>query len=591
MAFGPRSYFWRLSIAFLAVGLLPFSLLALLYGTASARLLENSYRDRTLEAVSGARDLADSLLREAAEKARFLSLSEPVVAYLSAQDDDPRLASEVYRIFTATGGALSWSLYVIPLDGRPAIAGAPLPTEYEYPLYEGWGILGLLGSQGAEPKEPAFWGQPHPDSGASVPVAAGVAVTLNGKPAGYVIVDVSRSLFAERVGAPSLARGTLTGLRVVDSSGCILYDMTDAASEAGFSDAGAVGNEIPAASLSASFPIRDGMVLSGTYPVSAARDGSERMAGVTLLLAGLCALAALAMALFLSRSIARPVHRLTVAMELVSQGRLDARCAETGLWETGDEIAILIHRFNQMIDRVKDLVKNLVTRERELRTAEVKALQAQMNPHFLYNTLSSIRSKARLEGQEEIAVMTTRLARILREGVRPRDDFSTLARALSLARDYFEIESFRWPGRFTYTETVDAAALDTRLPSLVVQPLVENALVHGLEPLQGEGRLTVHASVVSGDLILRVTDTGVGIPPDTLESLRARLAAASLSPEEDPPAAPDAAVSPKGGTGIALINTHRRICLIFGAPYGVSVESVPGKGTTVTVCVPREAES
>ncbi len=585
MAFGPRSYFWRLSIAFLAVGLLPFTMLALLYGTASARLLENSYRGRTLEAVSGARDLAETLLREAATKARFLAESEPVLSYLSSIDDDPRLISEVYRLFTATAGSGSWYPYVIPLDGKPAISGLSLPDEYGFPLYEGWGMLGQLGRKRLNPGEVVFWGQPHPDSGYSVPLAAGAVVSIGGVPAGYVIVDVGRPLFAERVGGPSLVQGALTGLRITDASGCVLYDMTDSAAEAGFAD-----GATPGSSLSAALPVRDGMVLSGTYPVSAARDGSSRMAGVTLLLAGFGALVALAMALLLSRSIASPVHRLTGTMELVSQGCLDARCRETDAWKTGDEIATLIHRFNLMIDRVKGLVTNLVTRERELRTAEVRALQAQINPHFLYNTLNSIRSKARLEGMDEIASMTTRLARILREGARPREAFSTLGYGLSLARDYFEIESFRWPGRFTFEERVEEAALETRLPSLTVQPLVENALVHGLEPLSGAGRLTVEASVVSGDLILRVSDTGVGMDAAKLAALRSRIGAATLAPEEDPPEDGSQTLSGSAGMGIALINTHRRICLIYGAPYGLAVESSPGAGTTVTVCVPRDPE-
>lgn len=558
---------------------MPFSLLALLYGITSARILENSYRSRTAEAVGSARNLAESLIRDASDKALSLSRSQPVIAYLESPTEDPWLLSEVNRLFTATFPSSDWHPYVLPLDGRTPVSSSPLPEEYRLPVYSGWGILGLLSRRdGAE--GPVVFAQPHPQSLYPVPLAAGVPVISGERLLGYVIVDAGRPLFAERVGGPSLAGGILTSLWISDSSGCVLYDATDPSREAGFTPR-ALGS-----SLSSSAPLGPDLRVSGVYPLSAARDSSSRITGVTFFLAGLSMAVSLILAIMFSRSVALPVHRMTLTMERVSGGDLEARCEETSL-AAGDEMALLVRRFNLMIDRVKELLSNLVTQERELRGAEIRALQAQMNPHFLYNTLNSIRSLARLEGAEDIAAMTTSLARIIREGARPRTLFSTVEESLALARDYFALESFRWPGRFTLEESVSGEALKAPIPSLILQPLVENALVHGLERRSGPGMLRIEASVASGDLILRVIDTGAGIEAAALAELRRRMSEAGDAVDGELPGAAGTRENPESeGLGIALVNSHRRLRLVYGAPYGLALESKVGEGTAVTVSIP-----
>jgi two-component system sensor histidine kinase YesM len=590
MAFRQRTFFWRLLYAFFAGGLVPFVVLAVSFGVASTRVLENAWRDRSRETIRGSAELSRILFSDAETAARSLAASDSVREYMTTSSKNAWLVSEVNRLFSSTLSNSAFSAYLVPLNGAPPFSRSSVPDEYLYELYSGWGILGSLsrsiaGASAENPDRAVFFGQPHPASGTSVPVSVGVPVRAGGRVTGFVIVDISRQAFSDRVGSVAASGGALTNLFIEDRSGLILYDMVDGQDEASF----AAGSRTASPDyLVSQEEVRDGIVVTGLYPVNAVRSYSGRILAMIVLIAGLSMLASLFMAIIMSRQIARPVHLLTLTMERVSQGQLGARCEELPGVSYGEELAVLAHRFNLMIDRVNGLVENLVAQERELRRAETQALQAQINPHFLYNTLNSIRSMARLEGSNGIADMTTSLARIIREGAYAGTGVSTLAHSLDLARDYFSIESARWPGRFTLEESIDPGILDARMPRLIIQPIVENALVHGLEAKPGEGLLSITGRLAAGDIVLTVRDTGVGIPSDRLESLRAVLKEAGSHPAES--SARNSSMPGSRGFGIALVNTQRRLSLMYGLPYGIDIVSAAGEGTTVTICFPHERE-
>jgi two-component system, sensor histidine kinase YesM len=578
-----RSFFFRLLLAFFAGGLVPFIVLAVVFGTASARILDKAWRDRSREAIRGASELSSRLLADAAEDARSLAVSDPVRRYMDGDTKDAWLLSEINRLLSATVASSRFEVFLVPVDGSVPLSRSSVPEEYRADSYGGWGILGALSrSVSSFRGDAVFFGQPHPASGSSVPIAAGVPVLSDGKVTGYVVVDILRQAFSERVGSVAGAGGALTGLYLLDRSGCILYSMGDGQGEGTFAD-GSFAD--PSKFYVSSEQLPSGFSVTGLYPLGAVRSYSSRITAAATVIASLSMLVSFLMAVLLSRSLARPVHMLTLTMESVAQGRLDARCEELPPGRQGEEIALLIHRFNDMIEQVNGLVGNLVAQERELRRAETRALQAQINPHFLYNTLNSIRSMARLQGAAEIADMTTSLARIMREGSFPGNGFCTVRHSLDIARDYFAIEAARWPGRFALEESVESAVLQARIPRLIIQPIVENALVHGLEEKPGNGILSVSGRIAAGDVIITVRDDGAGISGERLAQVRTILEEAGARPVESSVNETDSA---RAGAGIALVNTHRRLSLIYGLPYGIDVSSGPGRGTTVTISFPFE---
>lgn len=212
--------------------------------------------------------------------------------------------------------------------------------------------------------------------------------------------------------------------------------------------------------------------------------------------------------------------------------------------------------------------------------AELDALQSQINPHFLYNTLESIRGKAYSEGQQEIAEMTEALSSFFRYSISRKGNDVTLEEELINIQNYFKIQQFRFDNRFQLEiDLPDATSLyHCRLPKLTLQPIVENAIYHGLEEKMGQGKIRITAFANDQRTVITIADNGVGIPEDTLTQLRDRL-------DESSPL-PAGSQGRTRNTGIALHNVNRRLKLMYGPASGLSINSSPGFGTDVEITLP-----
>ncbi len=209
------------------------------------------------------------------------------------------------------------------------------------------------------------------------------------------------------------------------------------------------------------------------------------------------------------------------------------------------------------------------------------ALQNQINPHFLYNTLDCIRGEALLRDQDEIAEIISDLSSFFRYSISRKGNIVSVREELQNVRNYYKIQRFR------FTELAeleiscpDDAALDTLIPKLTLQPLVENAISHGLSGKIDGGSIRLTLMTTGQDLIIHCIDNGVGIPAEKLNSLTEFIS--------DPATAGDGTEYIRG-TGIGLRNVNRRIELLFGRPYGITLYSTPGSGTDVEVRIPLKA--
>jgi len=285
-----------------------------------------------------------------------------------------------------------------------------------------------------------------------------------------------------------------------------------------------------------------------------------------LLISGI--LMALAVAILMGRLIVRPLGRLTRIMSTVEGGDLDVEIPAQGFTEIRD----LASAFKRMLDRIKILMRENELEQEQKRRYELDALQAQINPHFLYNTLDSI-VWMQERGQNQDAIqMVTALARLFRISISKGRSVITVAEELEHVRNYLIIQSIRFKNKFTYTIAAQPEALHLRTVKLILQPLVENAIVHGLSHfMTDEGRLAIEARVEGDVLVLSVRDNGLGMSPEEVEAVMAR----------------------RLGGGIGLSNVHERIQLIFGSGYGLTIESEQDVGTLVTLRQPviREEET
>lgn len=218
---------------------------------------------------------------------------------------------------------------------------------------------------------------------------------------------------------------------------------------------------------------------------------------------------------------------------------------------------------------------------------ELTALQSQINPHFLYNTLESIRGQALLDDNMEIAKMVEALAAFFRYSIsRHQSNLVTLRDELANIRNYMLIQRYRFNNRFSLEVIIDEedeAAYDYLIPRLIIQPVIENAIFHGFEDMLENGKITIEVMLTETTMILVISDNGKGIDGKTLQKLNDKIHSPQMDLDEETPGS-----SRQRNTGIALPNIHKRIQLLFGPEYGVNVYSTVGQGTDVEIIMPAD---
>jgi two-component system sensor histidine kinase YesM len=253
-------------------------------------------------------------------------------------------------------------------------------------------------------------------------------------------------------------------------------------------------------------------------------------------------------------------------MREVEQGDLTVTIDAQGF----QEIRSLSTAFTHMLERVRALMRQIVAEQEAKRLHELNALQAQINPHFLYNTLDSIIWMEERGKSREAIDMVSALAKLFRISISKGKNIIPVREELEHARNYLIIQQMRFRNKFVYTIDADEAAMNLHTIKLIVQPLVENAVHHGIYTYDDKLlTISVTARALGDALVITVKDDGVGIPGQKLENILR---------------------TPAGKSGIGLRNVNERIALTCGARYGLTVESVEDEGTTVTITLPADLE-
>jgi two-component system sensor histidine kinase YesM len=288
-----------------------------------------------------------------------------------------------------------------------------------------------------------------------------------------------------------------------------------------------------------------------------------------IIFALLCTIAPISLLLvLLYRSIMVPVRRLTESMHSLKDGQLGVQID----LKRGDEFGYMVDSFNSMSGQIKHLFEYAYKEELARKDALIMALQSQINPHFLYNTLELVNWQARLSGNEEISRVIESLGTILDAGMdRMGERTIPFLQELRHVDAYIFILQKRFGQKIGFKREIDESLLDVKVPVLMLQPIIENAILHGLEPAGG-GTVTVRARADGGRMIIEVENDGEDIKPERLETLRALLSS-----------------EPSGETGftrLGLKNVHERIRLIFGAEYGLAIDGREGGGVIVEITMP-----
>lgn len=286
-----------------------------------------------------------------------------------------------------------------------------------------------------------------------------------------------------------------------------------------------------------------------------------RMFSIALVCGGLLSLSA---ASAIAYYVTRPIRYLESHMRKVESGDLTVSIEEQGF----QEIRSLSMAFNHMLERIRQLMRQIVAEQEAKRLHELNALQAQINPHFLYNTLDSIIWMEERNRSEEAIEMVSALAKLFRISISKGKNIITVREELEHVRNYLIIQQTRFRNKFVYEITAEEAVLNLNTVKLIIQPLVENAVHHGIYSYDEKLlTITVDARREGDKLVIAVKDDGVGIPDKILDNI---LTASN------------------GKSGIGLRNVHERIQLTCGRKYGLSVSSAEDEGTSVTITLPAD---
>ncbi|MFC3804283.1 sensor histidine kinase [Cohnella sp. GCM10012308] len=302
----------------------------------------------------------------------------------------------------------------------------------------------------------------------------------------------------------------------------------------------------------------------------------------TILIAAFCSLFACVVLYWLVRGFLRPLMRLVGLMKQVKLGHLSLRFADA---RTGDEIGYIGASFNTMLDRIEEMMQENTRLTKEVfetrylqKEAQIHALLSQIRPHFIYNTLHTIGALIQMGRTEQATDNLEKLSLILR-GFASTEQTIPLRRELELLEAYLGIQQSRFGDRLRTIVEVDGSLLDAAIPAVLLQPIVENAVVHSCEARREPTTIRVAALAEEGVLTLAVSDDGVGIGDAKLAELRGRLADGGALQLE-------AAGGWELRRGIGLVNVHNRLRMRCGEPYGLTVDSNPGEGTTVRATLP-----
>ncbi len=563
------SYFTKLFITFLITGVIPMALVSTIFAFLSGDIMKGSYRQQAGTAIRRIGEDLDGQLDRLRHTIYQLSGDGLILSSLEGNREPDRsellpLYQKMYQ--SLTGNIDNASLHIISLTAFPSVSTQQIP-----PSYPGAGSEAAEGlfalARGRPERTFARFNSFVNSRGDGVMMTFCKAITGGeGDLLGFIVLDINKNFLAE-----TAERGNddfFTQLLIVDPLNNLMVDLNHDEKDGNFSGMPELAL-IPADSpglvtrenrMIAHHPLAlSPFQVAGAVPMNVVLSNLAYLIRITLWMFLFCLLLAVTLAYLISRSISRPVHRLSLAMERVESGDLAVRLEA----DRGDEIGLLFKRFNMMTGRIANLVEETREEQRQLRIAERQALQAQINPHFLYNTLNTIKSLAKLGEVAQIATVATEFGRLLRNSIDNGREMVTLRESLDLVESYLVIQKIRYGDRLSFTIRSEEALDRVPVPKLIIQPLVENAVIHGIEGRIEPGSIGVTVGSRENRIAIEILDDGPGF--------------GSAGKGED-----------RGEScGVGLENIRRRLMLIYGEAGEMTLGNRnDGPGARVLITLP-----
>lgn len=391
-----------------------------------------------------------------------------------------------------------------------------------------------------------------------------------GKALGYLVLDVDKTIIRNKMEAISNDR---KNIMIIDNAGEIVYksmeDLTDGSKLMSYKGAGTVlykqltGTEL----LSYYTSPFTGWTIMEMVPLVTLLQDTITMRNYTILISSVCLLLAALSIIAVAFRITNPISELRNLMRKVVQGDLEVSIPI----RSRDEIGQLSQSFNIMVSKLSDLGYRLFESEIREKNSQISALQSQINPHFLYNTLGSISMYAEIQGNKEVVKMTNNLSKLLRYSINSHKSQVPLNLELEHVKGYMTIQQIRFEHKINFEVHVEPELLSYSVIRFILQPIVENSIVHGIDKGNGYGTIVLTGKKQEDHMLITIQDDGAGMSAVRLQNL--------LDKQFKPP-------HTEGTGGHGLMNVHRRIVLRYGHQYGIKIESTLGQGTQISLTLP-----
>lgn len=571
----------KILIICLIVIIIPIFVMTINSYASSQRMLERKYTELMMDVAGQTNTRIDEYLKEIEKISLVASFGMNSNVSATAEDNYPiqefLLADNKENENAAYGLLMNYvimkdreiSFYVYNLNGgQDLFVGTDPPYDYTYsPTEEEWFEFFRVSNS----KTMTLDTHMDRQSKSGKLVISHVRKILNmnsGTLLGFMVVNIDLGVIDVVNGR--LQESLRSRFTIVDESDNIIYN----------ADTGLIGQKFsetvrpdPSTHIIVTSPFERERWTTYLYmPMSELSAEGDIFRQNIVLLAGLMMLFAAIVSVFLSSVITRPIKKLMNNILLVEKGQFD----QVADIRSSDEIGHLSTRFNRMSRELKGLVEQIQREVSEKAAAEMLALQSQINPHFLYNTLGSVKWIASMQQADKIVEMTDALIAMLRYAAGAEGAVVTLRSELANLRNYMAIQKVRYYNRIRMSVDTDDALLDCPMPKMILQPFVENAIFHGLSGQEEEGLIEIRIIRRAKDIVIEVEDNGIGMDEETAAALRSSLTDV-----------------PHGQRGIGLHNVRRRLQLYYGSRYGIEFESRLHEGTTFRICLPlsRDWES
>jgi len=566
-----NSFFHKLLVLLVTVGVLPLFIIGILTYGFSRELFLEQYSRHALERVQVIADNLERLVEEHGMIIHALAEDPEIRRALAEGTADRQADIEQHIHLLLSGRNIKPSVYVLDRTGSLSFGTGELPRSYNPVRHADWGIFRIAREGGGETRPYAhrFSGE---DGGAVFSLIRALT-DEDGDITGYIIADTERDAL-ERI---IRREGSLYPLDflIMDRYGFLLLDTAEPELEGTLDRTGyrKLMREDGEPVLHAhgdgresilQFAVANGADLTviAEGPYEMVRHNTDYIRVMFITAAALSLLASLAFAYGTAKRMSTPIIELVKGMKKVSRGDFSVRIASG----SKDEFELLGNGFNQMTEQIEKLLQSVREAHRRFRIAESKALMAQINPHFIYNTLDLIKWSAKMNETEQVNRIVTQLGRLLRGVIHVKREKVTVREEMDLVDSYMNIQKIRFSDRLFFHFHIDPDIMEATIPRFTIHPLVENAIVHGFENKNGKMFLMVNGSRREGDLVFEIIDNGIGMGKETIERI----------------------FSEQNGDGTGILNVHKRIQLYYGLQYGIRIHSEPDKGTIVTVRMPQQ---